>query len=85
LLYPLSYRGVWRDLKFWKNSYTNFYSAPSFFQDLVEALDPLGSGSVFGGIAALKQRPIAAMQEIARRAALSFPAASSGMKLLADL
>ena len=34
---------------------------------------------------ALKQRPIAAMQEIARRAALSFPAASSGMKLLADL
>ena len=34
---------------------------------------------------ALKQRPIAVMQDIASRAGLSFPTVSSGMKFLTDL
>jgi len=33
----------------------------------------------------LKQRPVISLQDVARRAALSFPAASSGMTLLENV
>ena len=59
----------------------------ALFEEDRKRIQPHGrtAGSALRVHDALKQRPIAAMQEIARRAALSFPAASSGMKLLADL
>jgi Fic family protein len=43
------------------------------------------AGSALRVHAALKQRPIAVLQDITRRAGLSFPSASSGMKFLTDL
>lgn len=59
----------------------------ALFEGDRKRIQPRGrtAGSALRVHDALKQRPIAAMQEIARRAALSFPAASSGMKLLTDL
>ena len=59
----------------------------ALFEEDRKRIQPHGrtAGSALRVHDALKQRPIAAMQEIARRAALSFPAASSGMKLLVDL
>jgi Fic family protein len=59
----------------------------ALFEEGRKRIQPRGrtAGSALRVHDALKQRPVAVMQDIARRAGLSFPAVSSGMKLLADL
>ena len=59
----------------------------TLFEDDRKRILPRGrtAGSALRVHDALKQRPIAVMQDIARRAGLSFPASSSGMRLLVDL
>ena len=59
----------------------------ALFEEDRKRIQPRGrtAGSALRVHDAFKQRPVAVMQDIARRAGLSFPAVSSGMKLLADL
>jgi hypothetical protein len=59
----------------------------ALFEEDRKRIQPHGrtAGSALRVHDALKQRPIAVMRDIAGRAGLSFPAVSSGMRLLADL
>jgi Fic family protein len=59
----------------------------ALFEEDRKRIQPRGrtAGSALRVHEALMQRPVAVMADIARRAGLSFPAVSSGMKLLDDL
>jgi Fic family protein len=59
----------------------------ALFQDDHDSIQQQGraAGSALRVHQALKERPITSLQEACRRSGLSFPAASSGMKVLTEL
>ncbi len=59
----------------------------ALFQEDRDSIQQQGraAGSALRVHQVLKERPITSLQEVSRRAGLSFPAASTGMKILVDL